>query len=143
VLSPSAADDVVGAEGDDIEHWVVGGHSLGGAMAATYATSAHHELAGLLLWGAYPAKSMATRQGLDTTSIYGTNDGLATVSDIEASKADLPADTHFVPVTGGIHAFFGDYGAQSGDGTATITRDDAQAQIVAATLAQMQRVDAG
>lgn len=38
-------------------------------------------------------------------------------------------------VEGGIHAFFGDYGDQSGDGTPTIARADAQAQIQKATIA--------
>jgi hypothetical protein len=84
---------------------------------------------------------MATRTGLDIVSVSGTNDGLATPADIEASKVDLPADTHFVAVQGGVHAYFGDYGAQSGDGTATISRADAQRQIIDATLAQLQRVD--
>jgi hypothetical protein len=140
VLSPNAADAVVGDD-DDVDRWVVGGHSLGGAMAATYASKEHDELVGLLLYAAYPASDMSSRTGLDITSIYGTEDGLATVADIEDSKANLPPDTRFVPIDGGIHAYFGDYGAQSGDGTSTITRSDAQAQIVEATLAQMERVD--
>jgi hypothetical protein len=140
VLSPDAADTVVGDD-DEVDRWVVGGHSLGGAMAATYASKEHDELAGLLLYAAYPASDMSRRTGLDVTSIYGTEDGLATVADIEDSKANLPPDSLFVPIDGGIHAYFGDYGAQSGDGTSTITRSDAQAQIVEATLAQMERVD--
>lgn len=140
VLAPSAADAVVG-EDDGVDRWVVGGHSLGGAMAATYAAKHSDEVAGLLLYGAYPAQSMADRQGLDVVSVFGTNDGLATPDDIDASKVDLPANTLYVPIVGGIHAFFGDYGSQSGDGTATISREDAQSQIIAATLAQMDRVD--
>ncbi len=140
VLDPNAADTVVGDD-DDIDRWVVGGHSLGGAMAAEYAGGEHDELFGLLLYAAYPASDMSSRTGLDITSVFGTEDGLATVDDIEASKANLPSDTTFVPIEGGIHAFFGDYGAQSGDGTATISRGNAQRQIVEATLAQMDRVD--
>jgi predicted alpha/beta-hydrolase family hydrolase len=142
VMSPSAADDVVG-RADGIDHWVIGGHSLGGVMAARFARSDHAELAGLLLWASYPSGSMASRTGLDIVSVSGTHDGLATPADIDASKKDLPADTHFVAVEGGIHAYFGDYGAQSGDGTATISRADAQQQIIAATLAQLQRIDTG
>jgi hypothetical protein len=141
VLSPNAADTVVGDPDDDVDRWVVGGHSLGGAMAATYASKERDELYGLLLYAAYPASDMSDRTGLDITSIYGTEDGLATVDDIEASKANLPPDTLFVPIEGGIHAFFGDYGPQAGDGTATISRGDAQDQIVEATLAQMNRVN--
>jgi hypothetical protein len=33
-----------------------------------------------------------------------------------------------------VHAFFGDYGDQPGDGTPTISRADAQAQIQQATI---------
>ena len=73
--------------------------------------------------------------------MFGTEDGLATVAKIEASKSDLPPNARFVPIEGGIHAFFGDYGSQSGDGTPTIDRTDAQAQIVAATLEQLDRIE--
>lgn len=141
VLSPDAADTVVGDD-DDIDRWVVGGHSLGGAMAATYASEEHDELYGLLLYAAYPASDMSDRTGLTVTSIFGTEDGLTTVDDIRASMADLPPDTLFVPVEGAVHAFFGDYGPQAGDGTATVGRGFAQDQIVDATLDHMNRVDA-
>ena len=141
VFGIRSANDVVGRD-DGIDRWIVGGHSLGGAMAATYASDDHDELDGLLLYAAYPAGSLRERTGLDVTSVFGTEDGLATVADIEASRADLPPDTEFVPIEGGIHAFFGDYGAQSGDGTPTISRDDAQTQIIAATLDQLDRIDA-
>ena len=145
VFGIDAADDVNGAD-DGVDRWIVGGHSLGGAMAASYSMNHRDELAGLLLWAAYPAPGSSGSEGfdgLDVTSVYGTEDQLATVDDIILSKAMLPADTHFVPVEGGIHAYFGDYGSQSGDGTATIERDDAQEQIVTATLEQLDRVDAG
>jgi predicted alpha/beta-hydrolase family hydrolase len=145
VFGVDAADDVNGDD-DGVDRWIVGGHSLGGAMAASYAMDTRDELAGLLLWAAYPAPGSSGSEGftgLDVTSVFGSEDQLATVDDIALSKAMLPADTHFVEVEGGIHAFFGDYGTQNGDGTATISRDDAQAQIVAATLEQLDRVDAG
>ena len=45
-------------------------------------------------------------------------------------------------IVGGVHAYFGDYGTQSGDGTATISRADAQAQIQAASLALLERLEA-
>ncbi len=140
VFGIRSANDVVGRD-DDVDHWVIGGHSLGGAMAATYATDPRDELDGLLLYAAFPAGSLASRTDLDVTSIFGTEDGLATVAKIEDSKSDLPSDTRFVPIEGGIHAFFGDYGAQSGDGTPTIERVDAQAQIIEASLEQLDRVD--
>jgi len=144
VFGIDAADSVNGDD-DGIDRWIVGGHSLGGAMAASYAGDTRGELAGLLLWAAYPAPGISGSEGfdgLDVTSVYGTEDQLATVADIEQSRSQLPADTTFVPVEGGIHAYFGDYGSQSGDGTAAISREDAQQQILDATLEQLDRVDA-
>ena len=67
-------------------------------------------------------------------SISGSNDLLATPADIEASKAKLPPETIFVQIKGGVHAFFGDYGEQPGDGQPEIDRATAAAQISAATV---------
>ena len=73
-------------------------------------------------------------------SVSGSEDGLSTPEDIEASRADLPTDTVFTEVEGAAHAFFGDYGEQPGDGTATIGREHAQEQIVTATVEALERV---
>ena len=45
-------------------------------------------------------------------------------------------------IEGAVHSFFGDYGDQPGDGTPTIDREGAQDQIVAATLALLERAGA-
>ena len=115
----------------EIASWVVGGHSLGGTAAASFADS-DHRVKGLLLWASYPASPL-TRTDLKVMSIYGTEDGLATPQKIEDHKSYLPADTQYVQVTGGIHAYFGDYGAQPGDGTTTVDRATAQKQIIQAS----------
>ncbi|AMD88189.1 hypothetical protein AXF14_12110 [Actinomyces radicidentis] len=47
----------------------------------------------------------------------------------------LPAGTRFVEVDGAVHADFGDYGPQDGDGEPTTSRTSAQEQIVAASQA--------
>ena len=130
-----------GAPGDiiedhpDIESWTVGGHSLGGVAASSYVEDHADEVDALLLWASYPLGSLAGRSDLLVASVSGTRDGLATPADIEASRADLPAATTFVAVEGAVHAFFGDYGAQPGDGVPTVTRQDAQEQIADASIA--------
>ncbi len=46
-----------------------------------------------------------------------------------AESASLqPADTTVRPIEGGNHAQFGDYGAQDGDGTATISAQEQREQ---------------
>lgn len=54
VLDANAADDIV-ATHPDIDHWVIGGHSLGGTMAAGYELDNPETISGHMMWAAYPA----------------------------------------------------------------------------------------
>ena len=140
VLAPGRAADVIAAHGE-IDDWSIAGHSLGGSMAANFVRKNPAAVDRVIFWAAYPADgdSMATRTELIVGSIYGTLDGLATPEKIDASRPLLPATTEFVPIDGGNHAQFGWYGDQDGDNAATISREEQQAQIIAATLALLRR----
>jgi hypothetical protein len=117
-----------------IEHWAVGGHSLGGAMAANYVYTHPGAVDGLVLWASYPAESNdLTNSGLKVISIYGDQD-MAGMEPFEASRQRLPADTIWVVIPGGNHAQFGNYGPQPGDNVASISRADQQRQAVQATV---------
>ena len=141
ILGPDRATEVMAAL-PGIERWAVGGHSLGGAMAANYAHSNPEAAQGLALWAAYPtANDDLSGYQLAASSIYGTRDGLATLDEIEASRPLLPPDTQWAAIEGGNHAQFGWYGPQSGDNEPAISREEQQAQIVAATLRLLQQVD--
>ena len=118
---------------------IVGGHSLGGVAAALDVADGAG-VDGLLLWASFPAESIADRTGLATMSIYGSQDALTTPADVAESMADLPPSTMFVEIEGAVHSYFGDYGDQRGDGVPTISREAAQAQIVAATVALLNRI---
>jgi hypothetical protein len=125
----------------EIEHWVIGGHSLGGSMAALYADKHRDQIDGLVLWASYPASSNdLSDSGLKVTSISGSLDGLATPDKIEASRSLLPADTSWVQIEGGNHGQFGWYGDQPGDNAATISREEQQAQVIQSTLDQLKSV---
>jgi len=138
VLGVDRAEQVVAAY-PQIKRWAIGGHSLGGAMAATYVYNHADQMAALIFWAAYPAanNSLAERQDMVVTSIYGTRDGLATLEKVDASRALLPATTVWVSIEGGNHAQFGWYGPQGGDNEATITRSEQQQQVIEATLAAL------
>lgn len=126
----------------DIQHWVIGGHSLGGSMAALYADKHRDQINGLSLWASYPASSNdLSDSDIYVSSIYGTLDGLATKDKIDVSRELLPLDTTWVPIEGGNHAQFGWYGDQSGDYPATISRQDQQEQILQAVLDLLQSVE--
>jgi len=119
----------------EITHWAVGGHSLGGAMAAEYANNNPQKVDGLVLWASYPAENTdLSRLDLAVTSVFAENDGLATPEEVLSAQSRLPADTEFVEIPSGNHAGFGWYGPQRGDGELAITKAAQQEQIVEATI---------
>ncbi len=142
VFGSGRASNVVKAY-PEIRHWALGGHSLGGAMAASYIRRHPDEMAGLVLLASYPADndSLAGRD-LEVVSIYGTEDGLATAAEVQASAALLPGHTQWIAIEGGNHAGFGWYGPQGGDGAGTISRAAQQAQVVSAVVGLLSRLDA-
>ena len=134
VLAPEKAMKVIEAH-PEITEWVIGGHSLGGAMAARFMHEHPREAKGLALWAAYPAESNdISCLNRPVISLYGTLDGVAQPFKIERSMPLLPEDTEYIPLEGGNHAQFGFYGLQNRDGTPTISREEQQAQIVEAMV---------
>jgi hypothetical protein len=126
--------DQVMAAFPDIEIWAVGGHSLGGAMAAEYVRTNPEQVSGLVLWASYPGENNdLSAVDLPILSVYASQDGLATLDDIADSRARLPLNTTFVEISGGNHAGFGWYGPQNGDGQATLSKPEQQELIVQAT----------
>jgi hypothetical protein len=126
----------------DIEHWVIGGHSLGGSMAASYAYNHTDQIDGLVLWASYPASSNnLTDSGIKVVSISGSQDGLSTPDKIDASRSLLPTDTTWVVIDGGNHGQFGWYGDQPGDNPATISREQQQAELIQSTLDFLKSID--
>ena len=124
-----------------IGSWVIGGHSLGGTMAAQFAHENPSEVKGLVLWAAYPASGTdLSEDNLLVTTIHGSNDGLVSDSQIEDSLNLLPDSTLRIEIVGGNHAQFGWYGDQGGDNAATITREQQQSQIFDATLQLLESV---
>jgi dienelactone hydrolase len=140
VLNVNEAADVMLAY-PEIDHWAIGGHSLGGSMAAAFADQ-NEDVAGLVFWASYPADSNdLSGQAIAVSSIYGTLDGLATPEDVLAAKPLLPEDTVWVPIEGGNHAQFGWYGPQDGDNPATISQQEQQEQVIAATIALLAQLE--
>jgi dienelactone hydrolase len=132
------ADEIMAAN-PAIEHWYIGGHSLGGAMAAEYVVENAEKVDGLFLWASYSAEStdLSTVPNLKVLSIYGTEDG--GVDEIRLSRARLPESVIWVEMDGANHAQFGWYGIQPGDGVANISREEQQDWILQETLAFIER----
>lgn len=121
-----------------ITHWFVGGHSLGGVKACSYA--AHDDVAGLILFGAYCADDLSA-MSLPVLTLAGERDGLSTPAKIAEAAHLLPPDAELVELPGASHAQFGDYGLQPGDGTATASDESVRDAITVAISAFLDRVD--
>ena len=118
----------------DVPVWAIGGHSLGGVMAARYAAEHPQDVDALVLLASY-ATSDLTQSGIRVLSIYGTEDGVLQWDKYEKYRGNLPADLSERPIEGGCHAWFRSYGPQRGDGTPTISAEEQQA-ITAAMMAE-------
>jgi pimeloyl-ACP methyl ester carboxylesterase len=139
VLAPDRANQIIELH-PEIKRWAIGGHSLGGAMAARFALNSG-AADGLVLWAAYPAQSDDLSQlVISVTSIYASQDGLATPAEVLASAARLPASARLVRINGGNHAQFGWYGPQPGDQPASISRAEQEHAVVQATIGLLRRM---
>ncbi len=124
VLNLDAAEQVV-KEIPMVEHWYIGGHSLGGAMAADYAATYHSAkiqgkgFRGLILLAAYPTKEIYC----PVLSIYGSEDSVLNHEKYQSTRANANSLTEYI-IEGGNHAYFGNYGEQKGDGKANITKEE-------------------
>ncbi len=120
---------------------VVGGHSLGGAMAAAWASDHPDALAGLVLLAAYPPDGDdLTAAGFPAVVLQAEHDLVADADAVRGGLDRLPAGTDLVVVEGAVHSFFGRYGPQAGGGIPTVSRAEAEASIVAALTDFLCRV---
>ena len=120
--------DINAAEGireqyPEIKEWYIGGHSLGGSMAASYLAKNVEDYEGLILLASYSTADLSDFD-LDVISIYGSEDEVLNREKYEENKANLPANFTETVIEGGCHAYFGMYGAQDGDGTPTISNSE-------------------
>ena len=115
------------------ERVVLGGHSLGGAMAVRFVEGHPGAADALVLMGAFgPASDDISGVKLPTLVLAAENDELATLEEVREGTARLPADAQLVEIEGAVHAFFGRYGPQRGDGLPTVSRGAAEAEVIAA-----------
>lgn len=132
--------DGIRAEFPEIERWVIGGHSLGGAMAAEYAKGHVDGLAGLIMFASYPANNEDFVDfPIPILTITASNDPGAPRQ--EAFYDAIRESARLVVIEGGNHRQYADYSYQAEDGIATISAAEQQAQIVAATVQFLESLE--
>ncbi len=122
VFGVNKADHVMAQH--DYAHWYIGGHSLGGVMAAGYAAVHSGQLSGVYMLAAYAEKPLD--ESIRAIIIYGSEDGVLNTAKLEEANRYLPRDSALYVIEGGNHAQFGNYGAQNGDGHAAISAEEQQ-----------------
>ncbi|WP_426349996.1 alpha/beta fold hydrolase [Alloiococcus sp. CFN-8] len=125
VFDIKAAEEVM-EEFPEIDNWYIAGHSLGGAMASSYAAEGPDKLQGVILLGAYPSSDLSDKD-LSLLVLYGSEDEVLNRDAIEENKSNNPKDSEYIEIPGGNHAYFGSYGEQEGDGTASLTPEKQRA----------------
>lgn len=120
--------DINAAEGiqemfPEIGNWYIGGHSLGGSMAASYVAGHAEEYEGLILLAAYSTEDIS-KSGLEVFSVYGSRDGVLDMEKYSRNLVNLPENTEEYKIGEGCHAQFGSYGIQQGDGIPGISGEE-------------------
>lgn len=101
------------------ENIYVGGHSLGGVAACSYAQKNSDKIDGIILLASYPTDKINDK--LRLLSVYGDKDGCLEMDVYNEAKLNWPTDHYEEIIGGGNHAQFAQYGKQKGDNEATIT----------------------
>lgn len=128
VLDVNAADGIQ-EQFPQITQWYIGGHSLGGSMAASYISENTEKYEGLVLLASY-STAVLSESDLKAISVYGTEDHVLNLEKYRENLANLPEDFTEYLIEGGCHAYFGSYGAQSGDGIPAISPEEQICQTV-------------
>ena len=113
-LGVDKADAAIELFSEEIEDVYIAGHSLGSAMATSYAVENMEKVEGLIILGGYIYKDYPAE---DALTIYGSLDP-------QDSKIDY--EENIVVIEGGNHAQFGNYGEQDGDVKGEISADKQQ-----------------
>ena len=114
IFNSNAADKII-KQNKDIKHFFIAGHSMGGAMASSYAAKNQDKLEGLILLGSYIYGDYPEE---DTLTIYGSLN--------QSVEDKIKYTKNIVEIEGGNHAQFGNYGFQKGDSKATISAEEQQ-----------------
>ncbi|MGG0643792.1 alpha/beta family hydrolase [Sporosarcina gallistercoris] len=140
ILSPDRADKII-SDHPEIKRWIIGGHSLGGVMAADYALD-HKEIEGLVLLASYPqSKTDLSDSALKVLSLWGSNDKVADLEKVKDAKQMMPSDAEFIVIKGGNHSGFGEYGHQKGDGESSLSGEQQIQETVKYVVGLLGKLD--
>jgi hypothetical protein len=104
----------------EVDNWYIGGHSLGGSMAASFVADNSDDFDGLILLGSYSTAKVT----LPVLSVYGSEDQVLNREKYDKYKSNINSSLTETVIDGGCHAYFGMYGAQDGDGMPSVSNEE-------------------
>lgn len=108
-------------------HFVIGGHSQGGKMAAQFVFENPMLMKGLFLLGtSHPRDIDMSHLSVPTIKLYAEKDGLASVHEVVENKNMLPRNAKLVLLKGANHSHFGYLGKLLMDNSAEISLEEQQ-----------------
>lgn len=111
------------------DRFIIAGHSLWGAMACEYVRNHPDRISGMILMWAYCDSDISDLTWLQTLSFAAANDGLISPNEMKTYDHNLPPDHTMYILTWAVHAQYGNYGAQDGDGVSSISDDEVLQQL--------------
>jgi len=111
-----------------VESWSIGGHSLGGSMAARYIKDNSTKIDSIFFMGSYTDVDLS-KTTLKALILIGTEDAILNSQSYKDNYKNMPDARSINVIQGGNHSQFGDYGLQDGDLEAKISKQD-QHQII-------------
>jgi len=132
-------------EFEEVDDWVIGGHSLGGVVACMDAAKHPETYKGLFLLAAYSISNLSDWDA-PVMLLTAEFDEVGNPGDLVENEPNLPprldvatlseipttgtsGQTIYHDIPGGNHAQFGSYGAQAGDSEATISAAAQQTEV--------------
>ena len=128
-----------------VEHWVIMGHSMGGAMAGQFAHDHPERLAGAIIWDSYPPRGRElTDTPLEVWHIHRALADGRPAEKFERNRARYPDHSVWVPIPGGNHMNFGSFegGGYEEEWDARISRAEQHALVTQATLQALRSIGA-
>lgn len=123
---------------EDVEEWYIGGHSLGGAMAGSFAYDYKDLIKGVFFLGAYPVEDLSDSK-LDVLLINGSLDTIVDQDRLEEAKILIPESSNNIIIQGANHSQFGSYGLQNNDQAAEISFEEQQEETIELIINLVER----
>ncbi|TYP71242.1 alpha/beta fold hydrolase [Paenibacillus methanolicus] len=118
------------------ESFVIGGHSLGGAVAARYAAAHRERVKGLFLIASFIDREAGEDVGgMPVLQVAATKDGIVTLNVSDREREQLPGTTEYVNIRGGNHQQFASYAEEWQDYPPAISEAE-QLSLTAGALEQ-------